>query len=279
MTVQVALVGDPIGHSLSPAIHGAAFAATGLDWAYHLVTVPRDGLAAAWPQLSTSFRGINVTTPHKREAVKLVDSLSEAARDCASVNTVTFEAGATWGDSTDGSGFLAALRRQVASRPRKAVVLGTGGSARSVAAALAREGTKVLVLGRNRAAGCELVQELARVGPGSVGFGGQGDRALTEALADADLLVNSTVMGGPLSPQESPISAAVTMPPELVVFDLVYWPRDTPLRRRAEGAGCQFVDGLEMLVEQAAGAFQSWTGRAAPLEVMRRAAQRAGAAR
>ncbi|MGH7639585.1 MAG: shikimate dehydrogenase family protein [Candidatus Dormibacteria bacterium] len=278
MSHVVGLVGDPIGHSLSPAIHGAAFTQLGLDWEYRLLPVPRGSLEAAWPGLARSWRGFNVTTPHKLVAARLVQSLTPTAKICASVNTVTFQAGRSLGDSTDGQGFLNALDRGVDREVAKAVILGTGGVARSVASALAARGAKVSVVGRNQEAGHLLVQDLSGVGPGTVGFGGAGDRSLTECLAEADLLVNATSLGGPLYPESDPVSAAVQLAPDLVVFDLVYWPRDTPLRRRVEGSGGRFIDGLEMLVEQAALAFSIWTEREAPLGAMRQAAQRAVAA-
>ncbi|MGC2192433.1 MAG: shikimate dehydrogenase, partial [Candidatus Dormiibacterota bacterium] len=144
--VEVALVGDPVVHSLSPAIQAAAFAAVDLDWEYRLVRVSQGGLAGAWPELSQRFRGVNVTSPLKQEAARLADQLSPTAQICASVNTLTFNDSGSFGDSTDGAGFLAALRRRVGCLPHTAVVVGTGGAARAVAATLLAEGGEVRVL-------------------------------------------------------------------------------------------------------------------------------------
>jgi shikimate dehydrogenase len=273
--VEVALVGDPVAHSLSPAIQGAAFAALDLDWEYRLVKIPAGGLEPAWPELSQRFRGVNVTSPHKQEAARLADELSSTARICASVNTLTFSHSGSFGDSTDGAGFLAALRLDAGRQLKKVVVVGTGGAARAVAAALLEEGAEVQVLGRNLVAGTALASELAETGSGMITFRGDGNAAMAAALEGAELLVNATTLGGPRFPQLSPVSDAVELNSDLIVFDLVYWPRQTPLRRRAQAEGCLLVDGLEMLVEQGALAFQAWTGFKAPLLVMREAANRA----
>jgi shikimate dehydrogenase len=273
--VEVALVGDPVAHSLSPAIQAAAFAAVELDWEYQLVRVPGGGLAGVWPELSQRFRGVNVTSPLKQEAARLADELSPTAKSCASVNTLTFGDSGSFGDSTDGAGFLAALRGSVGGRPPTAVGVGTGGAARAVAAALLAEGGEVRVLGRNLVAGRALAAELAGGGPGVVTFRGDGNAEMAEALDGAELLVNATTLGGPRFPQLSPVSDKVELHSDLVVFDLIYWPRHTPLRRRAQAEGCILVDGLEMLVEQGALAFQAWTGMSPPRKVMREAANRA----
>lgn len=273
--VEVALVGDPVAHSLSPVIQQAAFAALELDWEYRLVRIPADGLAHAWPGLAQRFRGVNVTSPHKQEAARLADQLSASAQRCASVNTLTFDRSGSFGDSTDGAGFLAALRSGAGRTPKRVVVLGTGGAARAVAAALLTEDSQVIVHGRNLAAGQSLAAELAGTGPGVVVFQGDGEEPLRESLADAELLVNATTLGGPRYPGLSPVPEQVELKSDLIVFDLVYWPRQTPLRRRAEAAGCLLIDGLEMLIEQGALAFHHWTGWDAPLTVMREAASRA----
>jgi len=276
---EVALVGDPVAHSVSPAIQSAAFAALGLDWKYLLVRVADGALEDAWPGLARRFRGINVTSPHKQTAARLADALSPTARTCASVNTLTFGPTGSFGDSTDGAGFLRALRRVAARLPAAAAVLGTGGAARAVVAALSAEGVAVNVVGRNQVAGCNLAQDLAEVGPGVVDFLGDGEAALTTALVGAELLVNATTVGGPSDAGRSPVPDGVPLSRDLVVFDLVYLPRRTPLLQRAQASGCQVVEGLEMLVQQGGLSFEAWTGVVAPLEVMREAADLAVGAR
>ncbi|HVC39220.1 MAG TPA: shikimate dehydrogenase [Candidatus Dormibacteraeota bacterium] len=274
--VEVGLVGDPVAYSLSPTIQKAAFAACGLDWEYQLVQVPAGRLEAAWSALSERFYGINVTSPHKEEAARLADRLTPSAGSCASVNTITFGRDGVLGDSTDGAGFMAALRRSVGRIPGSAVIVGTGGAARAVASALAEEGTQVVVLGRNGVAGGAISGQLSAAGRSGVEYRGHSELTLAESLQHAELLVNATTLGGPAFPDVSPVPDRVPLDPRLIVFDLVYWPRRTPLQLRAESAGCRLVDGLDMLVEQGALAFQAWTGLAAPLSEMRQAARLAG---
>ncbi|MGC1184011.1 MAG: shikimate dehydrogenase [Candidatus Dormiibacterota bacterium] len=273
--VEVALVGDPVSHSLSPAIQSAAFAARDLDWQYRLVPVPEGELGQLWPELAQRYLGINVTSPHKQAAARLADSLSPTAQLCASVNTVTFGAEGAFGDSTDGAGFLAALRHAGGDPPRRAVLMGTGGAARAVTVALLQEGTEVLIVGRNQVQGRVLERDLAHVGAGKVFYQGLGPEVTAQSLVGAELLVNATLLGGVRHPNLSPLPDHVPLRSELVVFDLVYWPRATPLGRRARAEGCRLIDGLEMLVEQGALSFQAWTGIEPPLLEMRRAAQRA----
>ncbi|HUY25633.1 MAG TPA: shikimate dehydrogenase [Candidatus Saccharimonadales bacterium] len=276
---EVALVGDPVAHSVSPAIQTAAFAAVGLDWKYLLVRVADGELEDAWPGLARRFHGINITSPHKQTAARLADSLSPTARTCASVNTLTFGPSGSFGDSTDGAGFIRALRRVASRLPATAVVLGTGGAARAVVAALSVEGVAVRVVGRNQVAGQNLAQDLAEAGPGAVDFLGDGEVVMTRALVGAELLVNATTVGSPSEAGRTPLPDGVPLSPDLIVFDMVYLPRRTPLLRRAQAAGCLVVEGLEMLVQQGGLSFEAWTGVGAPLEVMREAADLAVAGR
>ncbi|MGH3125438.1 MAG: shikimate dehydrogenase family protein [Streptosporangiaceae bacterium] len=270
---RVALVGEAVAHSPSPAMHTAGFAALGLDWEYVVWRVPPGGLETAWRELKRRFRGLNVTSPHKPGAARLADRLSLVASACGAVNTVQFAEGQAFGDCTDGAGFMAALSRSRLAPPEVAAVLGTGGAARAVAAALAATGTRVRVLGRNSPAGQQLAADLAAVQPGRVQFCGGGQEAYHTGLDGAQLLVNATPLGGVGSPQASPLPGTVRLDRRLAVFDLVYRRDPTPLLARAVQQGCRVIPGIEMLVEQGLLSFQIWTGRAAPAEVMRRAAR------
>jgi shikimate dehydrogenase len=272
VTERVGLIGDPVALSLSPRIQAAALEATGLDWEYQLVSVGRGQLASRWDELRSRFLGLNVTIPIKEEAARLATRLSTGANRCGSVNTLTFTASEAIGDSTDGPGFMAALAGGGLATPQHAVVLGTGGSARAVVAALAEQGVEVEVLGRNAAVGGRLAQDLSRSGLGGVRFSELDPERLTAALAGADLLANATPVGGAATPLESLVPESVRLDRDLVVFDLVYSPRQTPLLRRAAGLGCRVVEGVEMLVEQGALSFECWTGRRAPVGEMRQAA-------
>jgi shikimate dehydrogenase len=271
-----AVVGDPVAHSVSPPMQMAAFAAAGIDADYVAERVPEGSLAAAWDGLRSRFEGWNVTRPHKEAALRLVDRVAGEAAACRSVNTVVVEDGRTTGHSTDGAGFLDALGAVRADPIGRAVVIGTGGATRAVAAALANEGADVRLVGRNGAAGRSVATDLSG-GTRRVSFEGGMDR-LPDLLHGADLIVNTTPMGDPSMPGTSPIPddvALEALEPRPVVFDLVYWPRRTPLLERAAAAGCAVVEGIEMLIGQGARSFELWTGLSAPVDAMRAAAYRA----
>ncbi|MGH7611737.1 MAG: shikimate dehydrogenase family protein [Candidatus Dormibacteria bacterium] len=271
----VALVGEAVASSPSPAMHRAGFKAAGLDWDYVPRPLAKGELEPAWDELARTFRGLNVTNPHKQVAARLADRLSPAARRCGSVNTVRFDRGSTFGDSTDGAGFMAALAHLSAGAPPVCAVLGTGGAARAVAASLLLAGSEVRLLGRSEEAAGQLQRALHGLRPGSLRFWGWGAEQLQAALRGCRLLVNATSVGGPGAPHVSPLPGQVRLAPEVAVFDLVYAREPTPLVRLAQAWGCPAQDGLEMLVEQGLRSFRVWTGRRAPATVMRQAARRA----
>lgn len=264
----IALVGDPVSGSVSPAMQNAAFRELGLPFTYEARQVRRGELASAFPSLRDRLAGLNVTIPHKEEAARLVDLLEPAARASGSVNTVAFRDGRAIGDSTDGAGFLRALRRVAGPAAiRAALVLGSGGAARAVAGALAAEGIAVHVTSRNGPAARRLAAEIA--GVELVPADG-----LRRALDGIDLVV-SAVPAAAWQDGAPPLPRDLRLGPDLVVFDLVYRPRRTPLLERALADRSVIVEGVEMLVEQGALSFTMWTGEDAPLEVMRRAAYQA----
>jgi shikimate dehydrogenase len=282
----VALIGYPVGHSVSPAMHRAAFAAVGSDLDYVVRPVMREALPTVFPELVRTHVGLNVTSPLKEAVVRFVDVLSPAAAACGSVNTVRFEDRRVVGESTDGAGFLAALHAVRQEPARRAVVLGTGGAARAVVAALMAEGTTVVVSGRNPAAGRRLVADADQYrngttddrpvrGPRPPEFVPNDPRSTMSALAEADLLVNATPVGSWPHEGALPLPDASALHPGLTVVDLVYRPRQTALLLAARSMGCGVVEGIEMLIEQGALAFELWTGQPCPVAVMREAAYRA----
>jgi shikimate dehydrogenase len=253
-----AIVGDPVESSLSPDLYQAAFAAHGLQgWSYRRVQIPAGQLEATWGELTRRFAGINVTAPHKLAARRLSTEVTLRAALCGSVNTVTFRDSGALGDSTDGPGFMAALTEVRAPRPGRAVILGAGGAARAVAAALVAAGWRVGLAARDRGRAAVVCSELGSgVSPLALDGG-----ELAPKLGEADLLVNATPVGSdgvssPLPPVELNSRTAV--------IDLLYWPPETALLRFARSSGCRTASGLVMLVEQAALAFESWTGLPAP---------------
>jgi shikimate dehydrogenase len=262
-TQLVGLIGWPVEHSLSPAMHNAAFDALELNWHYvPLPVAPGDVEAAVRGLVALGFRGANVTVPHKQAVISMLDSVPPNVRDLGAVNTLVIEkkesSTVIKGDNTDNQGFIAALEhKEVALRGLKnAVVIGAGGAARAVVYALLRSGKgKIVVLNRTVARAQALIAEL--------------DHRLQErSLLRARSLTPETLV-------ESARAADVPIPAHLTVFDLVYNPLQTRLLEQAQRSGASAISGLEMLVQQGALAFEMWTGKPAPVEVMRNACERA----
>lgn len=261
-TRVVALIGDPVAHSLSPTIHNAAFAATGLDWVYVALPVPRDrGVEAVSALHALGLAGLNVTAPHKEAAADACDELTQDAAALRSVNTVVVRPdGGLFGDSTDGEGFIRALDAEgVKCAGRTVLVVGAGGAARAVTLALARSGARLIVAAR-RPEGANAAANLA---PGGVAVTME-DVPL--ALREASVVVNATPIG---MSGEPPPFATQSLGSEHIVVDLIYRPAETRLLVTARAAGARGIGGLGMLVHQAARSFTAWTGLEAPLDVMR----------
>jgi len=278
-TRLLGIVGWPVEHTLSPAMHNSAFAALGLNSVYLALPVPPEKLEAALLGLAAlGFRGANVTVPHKESVMQYLEETTPAAQAMGAVNTILVaEDGRMIGDNTDSAGFLAALHAaRFDPRGRRVLVLGAGGAARAVVYALARSGARVTVLNRTLASAAALVLYLAPAVPaGSLSARPLTNDFLAEEATQADLLVNATTVGMWPHDDSSLWPESLPLPSSLVVCDLVYRPRQTELLRQARQAGAMTIEGMEMLAHQGALAFEMWTGRPAPLEVMRAACQRA----
>lgn len=279
MPHRVGLIGWPVEHSLSPTMQNAAFAALSMDWEYVLLPVPPEEVERVVRGLAArSFRGANVTVPYKEAVIPYLPSLTEAARAIGAVNTlIVREDGRLVGENTDWTGFLAALRESgFDPEGRRALLLGAGGAARAVAYALVRSGVRVIVLNRRPERAEELVRTLGSGVPkGSMQAGLLEPGTLLREARHADLLVNATSVGMWPRPDESPWPDGLPIPSHLTVLDLVYRPLETKLLRQAREAGARTVNGLGMLIHQGARAFEIWTGRPAPVEVMRAACWKA----
>lgn len=261
-TRTVGVIGWPVDHSLSPAIHNAAFLALGLDWVYVPLPVEPARIAAALDGLpALGFAGANVTMPHKTAAADLMDGLTDDAARLRAVNTVVVEGSTLQGHNTDAPGFDRFLRRDATFDPagRPALVFGSGGAARACALALARGGASSIAVAARHP---ERVEGVARA------VHGLGVEVRAVGLADAagieaDIVVNATPLGA--NGEELP-------PPRLgagaLVVDLLYHPAVTPLQTAARAAGATAFGGLGLLLHQAALSFELWTGRQPPLEVM-----------
>lgn len=255
----------PAGHSRSPAMHNAAFAALGLDAVYLAFDVPPASLAAALAGTrALGLRQLAVSIPHKVAVMEHLDGVDEDARRIGAVNTVTREGTRLVGANTDWIGLVRALERERPLEGARAVVLGAGGTARAACFGLLRRGARVTVLNRTEARARALADELDAEGAGGL-----------DALAELehDVLVNTTSVG--LRHDASPVPARALRPGS-VVLDAVYDPEETRLLRDARARGAATVAGKWMLVEQAVEQVRLWTGRAPDPDVLARAFDAAG---
>jgi shikimate dehydrogenase len=265
------VIGDPVRHSLSPAIHQAAFAAAGLDWVFVAFEVPAGrGAAAIEAMRVLGIDGLSVTMPHKEDVIAALDELTPSAEALGAVNCVVARDGRLIGDNTDGEGLVVGLAESAGLdlAGRSVLVLGAGGAARSVVRASSMAGAaEVVVVGRTPTR----VDAAVAVGEGVARAG------FASEVAGAEVVINATPVG-------MGDDASLPLDPNLlrsgqVVVDLVYHPLRTPLLRAAAAAGARTVDGLAMLVGQAALSFRQWTGKDAPVDAMRAGAMAGLAAR
>ena len=261
------VIGDPIAQSKSPAIHGHWLRKTTIDADYRACHVPSGELAGylAARCNDPAWRGCNVTMPHKQAVIPLLDRLDPLAARIGAVNTIVPEAGGLVGYNTDAAGFLEPLRPVLEGRHlfRMARVLGTGGAARAIVAALADEAMVVVLAGRNRDKARALLDELDPGGEHHAvelaHFAGATDFAFDDREGCLDLVVNASPLGmAGQPPLEFDLSH---VPPGSVVYDIVTHPLETPLLRAAREAGFVTIDGLAMLIGQAAAAFEKFFGQ------------------
>jgi len=270
-TRVVGLLGYPVRHTLSPDMHNAAFQALGLDFCYVALEVrPPDLEAAVRGRSALGIRGVNVTIPHKERIVPLLDRLSAEAEAIGSVNTVEVSEEGLAGYNTDAYGFETAVREDLDLElaGRKVVVLGAGGASRAVSFQAALSGAREIVLTDVEAARSRDLAEAvaARFPEIRVTACEPGDVA--GALPAADLLVNATPLG--MKPEDPLPLDPAGLAPGTAVFDLVYNPRETRLLKEVRARGLRGACGLGMLVHQGARAFEIFTGREAPVALMRR---------
>ncbi len=275
----VGVMGWPVEHTVSPAMHNAAFQTAGLNWCYLPLSVHPDRVGqAVYGLRALGFAGCNVTVPHKQAVMEYLDEITAEAQAIGAVNTILMQIdGRMIGHNTDAAGFLRSLAEH-GFRPEgtRAVVMGAGGAARAVAYALASAGTSITILNRTLSRAESLVADLAFLFPTLPLH----SRSLTPAtlrqeVPTVDLLVNTTSLGMWPQVDRSAWPEDLPLPPSLTVLDLVYNPLETKLIHQAREAGALAIGGLEMLVYQGAAAWELWTGQKAPVEVMVAAAEAA----
>ncbi|MGQ0665978.1 MAG: shikimate dehydrogenase [Nitrospiraceae bacterium] len=265
------VIGNPVEHSLSPAIHNAAFQALGINCVYLAWKVDAIGEALQGLRALGNFRGASVTIPHKVSAIPFLDHVEETAARIGAINTIVAENGWLTGYNTDASGALRALREGGAElAERRIVILGSGGAARAVAFALAAEsraGTLTL-LGIDHRERAALAADIRSKTALAVEDFHLDEASLARTLPEAHVLIHCTPIG--MSPH---VAASCVPAPllhaRLVVMDIVYNPRETRLLRDARQAGCRTIAGLDMFLNQAVMQFELWTKRSAPVDVMR----------
>ena len=263
--MHLGLIGHPLGHSLSSKIHTAALKACGLEGEYSLFPIAPEDMQGLKDLLTRvrggEIHGLNVTIPHKQNVIPLLDELTPTAQAIGAVNTISMRNGKLVGDNTDAPGFMADLGGLKTSEVSKALVLGAGGSARAVVYALVYAGWDVTLSARRP----EQAQALAS----------NYHLPITNLINPPtfNLLVNATPLGMTPNVNASPWPDHLPFPKDAAVYDLVYNPRETKLVRDARAQGLPARTGLGMLIEQAALAFEIWTGHRPPREVLFEAVQ------
>lgn len=270
-TKVVGLLGYPVAHSFSPPMHNAAFKALGLDWVYLAFNVEPRWLPAAVDGIrALGFMGVNVTIPHKEAILSFLDEIDPLAELIGAVNTVVVKEGKLVGYNTDASGFWRSLKEEgVDPKGRQALILGAGGAARAVAFTLLKQGcSRLYIANRTYHRAQELAWDLAKVGSIQVETIPLEEDSLASVLPEVDLIINTTSVGMEGKGGELPLRAG-RLEARHIVYDLVYNPPRTKLLEIASSRGCQAISGRSMLLYQGAEAFTLWTGREAPLGVMK----------
>ncbi|WP_372679539.1 shikimate dehydrogenase [Desulfosarcina sp.] len=253
-----AVLGSPVGHSLSPVMHNVAFRQTGHNGVYvalHVTDLP--GAVAGIRALG--IHGCSVTIPHKVAVMGLLDHVDPMARRIGAVNTIVNEAGRLCGFNSDGPGAMAALLEKTPVVRRRVAVIGAGGAARSLAHGIADHGGQLTIVNRSQGRGRRLADEL------------KCDFCLLEDFSGVgyDILINTTSVGMVPDTDQMPVTHAC-LRPGMTVMDIVYNPLETRLLSAARRAGCTVVDGVAMFVHQGAFQFERWTGKQPPVQLMRR---------
>ncbi|MBF0336457.1 MAG: shikimate dehydrogenase [Nitrospirae bacterium] len=262
-TKVTGLLGYPVEHSLSPAMHNAGFNHLGLDYCYLGFPVHPDALGDAVRGLrALNFAGVNVTVPHKEKVIPLLDEIDEEANFIGAVNTVLNTGGVLRGFNTDGRGFYRSLTESgVVIQGKKVFIVGAGGASRAVAYYLCKEAASVHIFDIDRGKLDTLVGDLRRINQAVY------SEASLSGISASDIVLNATPLG--LKNDDPTPFDLAQLNPSQVVYDLIY--TETPLQRYAGELGCKTLNGLSMLFWQGVLAFEVWTKKDAPVEVMRRA--------
>jgi len=267
--IKLGLIGYPVSHSLSPKIQNASLKACGLEGEYSLFPIMPDDMQALKDLLdrvrSGEITGLNVTIPHKQNVVPFMDELTPTAKVIGAVNIIYMRENKLIGDNTDAPGFLADLNKFLTTETRRhgenALVLGAGGSARSVVYALLNDGWNVTLAARRIEQAKQLASLFEGVTPVEINL-------QNFQLSSLALIVNTTPLGMTPNIDQSPLPENVSLSKHMKIYDLVYNPRETKLVREARAQGLHATTGLGMLIEQAALGFELWTGHKPPKDIL-----------
>lgn len=267
------VIGDPIEHSLSPIMHNAAFQALEMDYVYLAFKVkPVCVPDAVEGMRALNIRGLNVTMPHKKAVMASLDRIDLSAQIIGSVNTILNKENLLFGFNTDGVGAVKALKENgVALKGSKILLLGAGGAARAIAYAMAKEADELTVLNRTVKDAQTLSKLVEKAASKRIVSGSLSLEDIDANLQDSDILINATSVGMKPRPDQTPVPVEL-LRKNLAVMDIVYNPLETKLARDAKALGAKVISGVEMLIYQGAASFEIWTGKSAPVEVMRKAA-------
>jgi shikimate dehydrogenase len=269
------LIGDPVEHSMSPVMHNAAFRELGLDYLYVPFRVKKEEIGKAIDGMrALNLRGLNITIPHKVAVIPLLDELDPLAEKIGAVNTIVNNDGVLRGYNTDASGLLQSMwTNGIEPRDKNIVIIGAGGASRAVTFILADKKARLVILNRIQELDWakELASRITQTFRQKIEALELTRENLAKVLNKADILLNATNAGMSPNTEETPVDADL-LRPELVVYDIVYNPSKTRLLREAEMINAKTIGGLDMLTWQGALAFQMWTGRKAPVELMKREA-------
>ena len=253
-----AVFGDPVSHSLSPVMHNSALSQTGLE-GFYLAFRVKDIAAAVSGVRGLGMRGVSITIPHKVSVMKYLDRVDALAEEIGAVNTIVNRQGVLYGYNSDCAGAIKALTEKTAINDKAVAVIGAGGAARAVAFGIKREGGRLTILNRTKQSGESLAADL-----------GCEFKPLSEVRRlPYNIVINATSAGMTPQVNNTPLNAAL-LEGEMVVMDMVYNPLKTRLLSEAKKIGCSTIDGVSMFVQQGAVQFELWTGRQAPVDVMRK---------
>lgn len=275
-TKLTGLLGSPVAHSKSPMMHNEAFQQLGLDFAYLAFDVKEEGLDEAVAGLKAlGARGWNVTMPDKNRMCELADRLSVASEISQSVNTIVNENGVLTGHTTDGVGFMRAVREEGLDLVgKKMVVFGAGGAAAAIVTQAALDGVDAITVFNRRGASLErmkqIMEKIKKVTPCKLVLYDKLDKEdMRKEIAESVILVNATSVGMAPCVEESIITDKTMFHENLLVYDIIYNPAETKLMKLAKEAGCKSVGGLSMLLYQGAESFKLWTGEEMPVDIIK----------